>query len=118
MEKNRILEVSESFWEAMEASDEAGMRKYAHPNCNFAHIGITCDLEKEITFYTSDAFQPTKLVFHKKDVHIFQNTAIVITDCDYSLLLDGKETTHHFAVTEVYDDNYKLVQFTFTALIY
>lgn len=118
MEKNRILEVSESFWEAMEASDEAGMRKCAHPNCNFVHIGITCDLEKEITFYTSGAFLPTKLVFHKKDVHIFQNTAIVITDCDYSLLLDGKETTHHFAVTEVYDDNYKLVQFTFTALIY
>lgn len=46
MEKNRILKVSESFWEAMEASDEAGMRKYAHPNCNFVHIGITCDLEK------------------------------------------------------------------------
>ena len=32
-----------------------------------------------------------------------------MSDCDYSLLLDGKETTHHFAVTEVYDKDCKLV---------
>ena len=40
---------------------------------------------------------------------------------DYSLLLNGQETTHHFAVTEVYvrqGDEWKLVQFSFTALVY
>ncbi len=43
------------------------------------------------------------------------------TDCDYSLLLNGKETTHHFAVTEAYvqrDDSWRLIQFSFTVLVY
>lgn len=45
----------------------------------------------------------------------------MITDCDYGLLLGGKPTTHHFAVTEVYTkdgNDWKLVQFSFTALVY
>jgi hypothetical protein len=51
----------------------------------------------------------------------FGDAAIVITDCDYGLLLDGAPTTHHFAVTEVYQkqgEEWKLIQFTFTALVY
>ena len=75
---------------------------------------------------------------------MFGNTGIVLTDCDYSLLLtescvvgdsgdltagfgvaglllDGKETTHHFMVTEVYAQqagSWKLCTFSFTALVY
>ena len=105
----------------MEHADEAGMRAIADPNCNFVHIGITCKLDKEIEFYTSGAFQPTQIVFHDKKVDVFGRTAVVLTDCDYSLLLNGEETTHHFAVTEVYmqtEHGWKLITFTFTALVY
>lgn len=118
MEKEKVVNASENFWEAMESADAEGMRNYAHKDCRFVHIGITCGLDKEIEFYTSGAFKPTSIVIHNKEVQNFENCAVVITDCDYSLLLDGKETTHHFAVTEVYDVSYKLVQFTFTALVY
>ena len=44
----------------------------------------------------------------------------MLTDCDYGLLLGGSPTTHHFAVTEVYvqkDGDWKLIQFSFTALV-
>ena len=37
------------------------------------------------------------------------------------MLLDGKETTHHFMVTEVYAQqasSWKLCTFSFTALVY
>lgn len=118
---NQVISVSDKFWAAMEAADEAGMRAYAVPDCTFVHIGVTCQLDKEIEFYTSGAFKPTELLFHSKDARVYGDTAIVITDCDYSLLLGGKPTTHHFAVTEVYsrlDDEWKLVQFSFTALVY
>lgn len=119
--KEKLLEASKSFWEAMENADEAGMRKAADPECNFVHIGITCKLDQEIGFYTSGAFKPTEIVFHDKKAELFGETGIVLTDCDYGLLLDGKPTTHHFAVTEVYtqkDGEWKLVQFSFTALVY
>lgn len=56
-----------------------------------------------------------------KKAEVFGNTGVVLTDCDYSLLLDGKETTHHFMVTEVYaheNKSWKLVTFSFTALVY
>ncbi len=116
-----VIEVSQSFWNALERSDEAGMRAIADPDCQFVHIGITCGLDHEIGFYTSGAFQPTGVTFHSQMERDFGDTAIVTTDCDCALLLDGKETTHHFAVTEVYvvrEDEWKLVQFSFTALVY
>ena len=97
------------------------MRACAEPNCNFVHIGITCKLDKEIEFYTSGAFQPTDITFHGKRAEVFGATGVVLTDCDYSLLLDGKETTHHFMVTEVYaqrEGSWKLCTFSFTALVY
>lgn len=80
----------------MEHADEAGMRACTDPDCNFVHIGITCKLDKEIEFYTCGAFQPTDITFHSQKAEVFGDTGIVLTDCDYSLLLDGKETTHHF----------------------
>lgn len=119
--KEKVLETSRRFWTAMEHADEAGMREIADANCSFVHIGITCKLDKEIEFYTSGAFQPTELVINTQNVNLFGSTAVVITDCNYSLLLGGKETTHHFAVTEVYNcesGSCKLVTFSFTALVY
>ena len=102
--EEKILAASKAFWDAMEHADEAGMRAAADPNCNFVHIGITCKLDKEMEFYTSGAFKPTDITFHSKKAEVFGggSTAVVLTDCDYGLLLDGKPTTHQFMVTEVY----------------
>ncbi len=119
--KEQIIQTSQAFWKAMETADEQGMRYYADPSCQFVHIGITCGLDQEISFYTSKAFQLTKLTFNSQNVSIYDNTAVVITDCDYALLLNGTETSHHFAVTEVYiqkENEWKLVQLSFTALVY
>lgn len=105
----------------MERADGAGMRAIADPACQFVHIGVTAGLEKEIEFYTSKLFEPTEVKFNDQKVNLFGDTAIVMTDCNYSLLLNGEETTHHFAVTEVYinrNEEWKLVQFSFTALVY
>ena len=120
MEK-QVLETSRKFWSVMEHADEAGMRAIADPLCQFVHIGGTAGLDQEINFYTSGLFQPTEVKFNDQKVTVFDDTAIVLTDCNYSLLLDGKETTHHFAVTEVYahrEKAWKLIQFSFTALVY
>ena len=119
--KNQVIAASDRFWKAMEVADAEGMRAVAVPDCTFVHIGVTCQLEMEIEFNTKGLFQPTELVFHSKDARVYGDTAIVITDCDYGLLLGGKPTTHHFAVTEAYtrmDGEWKLVQFSFTALVY
>lgn len=118
---DQLIETSQRFWDAMEHADEAGMRAVADPECTFVHIGISAPLDQEIGFYTSGAFQPTSIVFHSQTPSVFGDTGVVITDCDYALLLDGKETTHHFAVTEVFnrvDDAWKLVTLSFTALVY
>lgn len=72
-------------------------------------------------FYTGGAFQPTELKFNGQAVDIFGDTAVVITNCNYGLLLGGKPTPHHFAVTEVYarhKEEWKLITFSFTALVY
>lgn len=119
--KNSIIELSQKFWQAMERADEAGMREIADPNCCFVYIGVTCGLDEEIRCYTSGLFQPTEIKFNTQRVQIFGSTAVVITDCNYGLILDGKPTTHHFAVTEVYvlrEEQWKLVQFSFTSLVY
>lgn len=117
--ERQVLDASRQFWAAMENADEAGMRAVADPSCTFVHIGMTCKLDEEIQAYTSGMFQPTEIVFHGQSVERYDDTAVVLTDCDYSLRLGGMNTTHHFAVTEVYvrqADQWNLVQFSFTAL--
>ena len=118
-DENAVLDASEVFWTAMEEADEAGMREICDPGCTFVHIGMTCKLDEEIRFYTDGIFVPTKLEFHGKSVEVFEDTAIVITDCNYALRLGGMSTEHHFAVTEVFvrqNEGWKMVQFSFTAL--
>lgn len=118
-EEQAVLDASRQFWAAMENADEAGMRAVADPSCTFVHIGMTCKLDEEIQAYTSGMFQPTEIVFHGQSVERYDDTAVVLTDCDYSLKLGGMNTTHHFAVTEVYvqrEGLWRLIQFSFTAL--
>ncbi len=120
MEK-QVLDCSRKFWHAMEHADELGMRAIANANCNFIHIGITCKLDQEIDFYTSGMFQPTEIQINEQKVDFYGDTAVVRTDCNYGLLLNGEATAHHFAVTEVYvraEEAWKLVTFAFTALVY
>ncbi|MDO4242457.1 MAG: nuclear transport factor 2 family protein [Actinomyces sp.] len=119
----RVLETSKHFWAAMEASDTTAMRAAATPECRFVHIGVTCDLDRELQFYDDGTFQPAGITFHSQDVTVHGAAAVVISDIDYSLLLNGEETTHHFAVTEVYvssadDETWRLLQLSFTALVY
>lgn len=117
----QLLTTSQRFWKAMEQSDVAVMEEIAHKDCCFVHIGVTCGLDEEMKCFADKIFQPTEIVLHKQTPTVWGNAGIVITDCDYGLLLGGKPTTHHFAVTEVYtrvEEQWKLVQFSFTALVY
>lgn len=118
--KRELFELSQEFWTATEMADEVSMRTIADPGCTFVHIGMTCGLDEEIGFYTNGIFRPTEIDIHGQTANLFGDTAIVITDCDYTLDIMGNSTTHHFAVTEVYqqqDDAWKLIQFSFTALV-
>ena len=119
--KDKALAQSKAFWSALEKADVSGMQAVADPKCMFVHIGVTCGMEEEMRCFTDKIFIPTKVVLNSQQAQVFGDTAIVITDCNYSLLLGGKETTHHFAITEVYvpeDGECKLVQLSFTALVY
>lgn len=119
--KKDVLEVSNAFWDAMRHGDGAKMIELADPACEFVHIGANAGIQEEAKFYTDGIFKPTDITIRSQKVNLFGDTAVVITDCDYALLLDGKETSHHFVVTEVYirrDDAWKLIQWSFTALVY
>ncbi len=116
-----VLEQSGKFWNALEAADTEGMRAVAAPSCMFVHIGATCGLEEEMRCFTDKVFVPTGVKINSQTTNVYGDAAVVITDCNYALLLNNEETTHHFAVTEVYvrmDGAWKLVQFSFTALVY
>ena len=72
-----------------------------------------------MAFNTSGAFRD--IDFHSKTAEVVGSAGVVLTDCDYTLLLNGQETTHHFAVTEVYSciaEEWRLVTFSFTAMVY
>ena len=116
-----VLEQSGKFWDALEAADTEGMRAIAAPSCMFVHIGVTCGLDEEMRCFTDKIFVPTGVKINAQKVNVYGETAVVITDCNYTLLLNDEATTHHFAVTEVYvriDGAWKLVQLSFTALVY
>ena len=87
------------------------------PHCNFVHIGVTCKLDKEIEFLHQRGLSANGHHLPQQNSGCFGSTGVVLTDCDYTLLLNGQETTHHFMVTEVYNktaEEWKLV----TLLLY
>ena len=89
-----------------------------HGQISWHHRGIEKTFQ---AFFAEKIFQPTEVVLNNQEVKEFGDTAVVISDVDYGLLLDGKPTTHHFATTEVFhkqDGQWKLIQVTFTALVY
>ena len=117
----QVLKLSQAFWKALEASDTAAMRAVCDPRCFFVHIGGNADLDREMDGFTNKVFQPTEITLHHQDVKDFGDTAILISDVDYGLLLGGQPTTHHFTTTEVFqkqDGDWKMIQFTFTALVH
>ena len=118
---SQVLEQSQKFWKGLEAANVEQMRSVCDPKCYFVHIGGNCDLDKEMQAFADKVFQPTEVVLNKQEEKNFGNTSIVVSDVNYGLLLDGKPTTHHFATTEVFQkqgEQWKLIQFTFTALVY
>ena len=117
----QVLEQSKRFWTGLEKADTTVMREICDPDCYFVHIGSNCDLDEEMRAFEDKVFQPTEIKINKQDAKAFGDTVIVISDVNYGLLLDGKPTTHHFATTEVFqkkNEDWKLIQFTFTALVY
>ena len=117
----RAIKQSRLFWDAMEKSDTDTMRSICDPGCFFVHIGGNADLDKEMEGFEKKIFQPTEITIHGQEVKTFGDTAVVISDVDYGLLLGGKPTTHHFTTTEVFkkqNEEWKLIQFTFTALVH
>ena len=117
----RAIKQSRLFWDAMEKSDTDTMRSICDPGCFFVHIGGNADLDKEMEGFEKKIFQPTEITIHGQEVKTFGDTAVVISDVDYGLLLGGKPTTHHFTTTEVFkkqNEEWKLIQFTFTALVF
>ena len=118
---DQVLNLSKKFWKGLEAADVEAMRSVCDPDCYFVHIGGNCDLDKEMNAFAEKIFQPAEVVLNQQEVKDFGDTAIVISDVDYGLLLDGKPTPHHFATTEGFhreSAEWKLIQFTFTALVY
>lgn len=119
--KEQVLAVSRRFWKAIESSDTDVMESIADPEMMFVHIGGNASLEKEMDMFRNKVFQPTEIVLHGQQANVFGDTAVVLSDVDYGLLLDNKPTTHHFTTTEVFqkqNDAWKLIQFTFTALVF
>ena len=114
------LELSKVFWTGLERSDVPAMRSVCDPDIWFVHIGMSCGLDHEMEAFEKNIFQPTEIIIHNQDVKDFGEVQIVLTNVDYGLLLGGNATTHHFMTTEVFQkqgEEWKMIQFTFTALV-
>ena len=119
--KEQVLKQSQVFWKGLEKADTAAMRSVCDDKCFFVHIGGNCDLNREMDAFDKKVFQPSDIVLHSQDARLVGETAIVISDVDYDLLLGGQPTTHHFTTTEVFQlqgSEWKMIQFTFTALVH
>ena len=119
--EEQILKRSQAFWKGLEKADTAVMRSVCDEKCFFVHIGGNADLDREMDLFEKKVFRPTEITLHSQEARLYGDTAIVLSNVDYGLLLDGRPTTHHFTTTEVFqkqNDEWKMIQFTFTALVH
>ena len=91
-----------------------------HDKAVFVHMGGNMTKEHELNVIKSGGIHYKKADIHEVSVNIIDTTAILLNRITLLAVVDGKEVTNPFTVTEVYvqqGGSWKLASMSFTKLL-
>jgi hypothetical protein len=104
----------------MSTQDVAPLSDLFHDQAVFVHMGATFTKAEELNVITTGHIHYRDFDIQDVSVRIIDSTAIVLTTMQLGSVVDGKEVSNPFVVTEVYihhPDRWVLGSMSFTRLV-
>ncbi len=118
--EQELIGLSNQKWRWMADKNVDTLSDLFHKNAVFVHMGGTMSKEQELNVIKTGGIWYKEAEVHEVNLHIIDNTAILLSRITLLAVVGGREVTNPFVVTEVYiknDINWKLGSMSFTKLL-
>ena len=118
--EQEVIKLSKEKWCWMSERKVDTLDTLFHDKSVFVHMGGNMTKEHELNVIKSGGIHYKKADIHEVSVNIIDTTAILLNRITLLAVVDGKEVTNPFTVTEVYvqqDGSWKLASMSFTKLL-
>jgi ketosteroid isomerase-like protein len=115
-----LIALSQQKWDWMSAQDVTRLAALFHDDAVFVHMGATFTKPEELNVIDTGYIHYRDIDISDVSVRIIDTTAIVLTTMQLGSVVDGREVSNPFVVTEVYvqqGDTWTLGSMSFTRLI-
>jgi ketosteroid isomerase-like protein len=115
-----LIALSQQKWDWMSAQDVTRLAALFHDDAVFVHMGATFTKPEELNVIDTGYIHYRDIDISDVSVRIIDTTAIVLTPMQLGSVVDGREVSNPFVVTEVYvqqGDTWTLGSMSFTRLI-
>ncbi len=119
-EEDEIKNLSKKKWDWMANKNVDSLDALFDAKSVFVHMGGSWGKTQELNVIKSGDIWYKKADIYSVTVNLFGNTAILLNDIDLVAVVDGKEVTNPFMVTEVYikeNGKWKMGSLTFSHLL-
>ncbi|PAD37159.1 nuclear transport factor 2 family protein [Terribacillus saccharophilus] len=117
----KVLEVSNRIWDAFQKENVDVLVDLVHQHARFVHMGVTLSRDEEINIINERGIVYKEIDFQKSTIHEMESTVVLLNKIKLIAIVDGKEVTNPFVVTEVYTkkrDIFKLASMSYTKINY
>jgi hypothetical protein len=115
-----VIALSKEKWRWMSERDGEALEALFHEKAVFVHMGGSWGKEQELEIIKSGGIHYKQADVHEVSVNIIGVAAILLNRITLLAVVDGKEVTNPFMVTEVYlqqEGGWKLAALSFTRLL-
>ena len=117
----KVLEVSNQIWHAIQNEQTDVLVDLVHQDAMFVHMGVTLSRDSEIEVIKKRGIVYQTIDFQEYTVKKIDSTVIVLNKLRLTAIVNGKEVTNPFVVTEVYTNTgevFKLASMSYTRINY
>jgi hypothetical protein len=118
--EQEVIDLSKEKWRWMSERNAESLDTLFHEKSVFVHMGGSWAKEREMEIIKSGGIHYKQADIHEVSVNIIDNTAVLLNRITLLAVVDGKEVTNPFIVTEVYvrpEGSWKLASLSFTKLL-
>lgn len=117
----KVLEVSNEIWNAIQYEKEEVLVDLVHKDAMFVHMGITLSRDDEIDIIQRRGIIYKNVDFQEHTIKEIESTVVLLNKLELTAIVNGNEVTNPFVVTEVYTksgDTLKMASMSYTRINY
>lgn len=117
----KVLEVSNEIWNAIQNEKEEVLVDLVHKDAMFVHMGITLSRDDEIDIIKRRGIIYKEIEFQEHTIKEMESTVVLLNKLKLTAIVNGNEVINPFVVTEIYTkggDTLKMASMSYTRINY